>query len=65
MPTAKFKLSPPHDPGCVSCDELGPKVGNVRLMKRTLDEYGDEVWAPRDAKTLNALLPLIIDALSI
>jgi hypothetical protein len=40
----------------VSCDELGPKVGSVRLMKRTLDECGDEVWAPRDSDILNALL---------
>lgn len=56
MQTAKFELSTPHDRGSVSCDEFGPKVGNVRLMKRTLDEYGDEVWAPRDAETLNALL---------
>ncbi|WP_020173403.1 hypothetical protein [Methyloferula stellata] len=56
MQFAKFKLSPPRNGGSVSCDELGPKVGNVRLMKRTLDEYGDEVWAPRDLDTLNALL---------
>jgi hypothetical protein len=56
MQTAKFKLSLPQDRRCVSCDEFGPKVGSVRLMKRTLDEYGDEVWAPRDAEILNALL---------
>lgn len=55
MQIANFKLSAAHDRGSVSCDELGPRVGNVRLMKRTLDEYGDEVWA-RDPDILNALL---------
>ncbi len=56
MQIAKFKLLPSRDHGSVSCDEMGPKVGNVRLMKRTLDAYGNEVWAPRDSDILNALL---------
>jgi hypothetical protein len=56
MRITKFKLSPLHNGGRVSRDELGPEVGSVRLMKRTLDECGDEVWAPRDAGILNSLL---------
>jgi len=44
------------DQGRVSCDALGPQVGSIRLLKRILDDYGDEIWAPRDISILNALL---------
>ncbi len=56
MRITKFKLSSPQDCGSVSCDGFGPKVGSVRLLKRTLDDSGDEIWAPRDSEILNALL---------